>query len=240
MTTRQWMAGAAAVAVLAMLGAGTVSAQPRDDRPAKSRATDDARFSDQDMDSWECPCGFEHGAGFGPGPGAGWGGPGRWGRGGPGMHRRGFGGPGAGFGGPRGPGRGGWGLGFGPGAGLLRGGGRIAKALDLTDAQIEKLRDIREDHHRTMIKARADMELARMDLSRMLEDDETTGASVERQIDAMARLHAQQMKSMAEAHRLARDVLTAKQRDRLKEMRRWGDDGEEGKGGDRPRRGSKR
>jgi Spy/CpxP family protein refolding chaperone len=126
---------------------------------------------------------------------------------------------------------------FGGGAGLLRGGDRIAKALDLSDAQRAKLRRIREDHHRARIKARADMDLARMDLAGLLRDDAPM-AGVERQIDALARMRADQLKSMIATHRAALNVLTAKQRDQWKNMRGRDNDGDDDDA--RPRRGSRR
>jgi Spy/CpxP family protein refolding chaperone len=131
------------------------------------------------------------------------------------------------------------GMGFGRGAGLLRGGERIAKQIGLTDAQRRKLREIREDHHRLMIKARADMDLARLDLANLMQDDEASSGSIDRQIDVIAGLQADQMKSMAAAHRAALGVLTAKQRDQLSEWTRRGpgsDDDDDA----RPRRGSRR
>jgi hypothetical protein len=87
-----------------------------------------------------------------------------------------------------------------------------------------------------MIRARADMDLARMDLAGLVEKD-APSAGVERQIDVLARMHADQMKSMLAAHRAALDVLTAKQRDQLKSMRGRDNDGDDDA---RPRRGSRR
>jgi Spy/CpxP family protein refolding chaperone len=232
MNVRTLIAGAAAFVAIAAVGVGAASAQPRDDKPSKSRASNDARFVD-DFDPRDGCCFF--GAG-GRGAGGGWGRGGGRGSRGPGMHGRGFGGPGRHGGGFGWGGHGFGGGGFGRGAGLLHGGARIARALDLSDAQVEKLRGIREDHHRTLIQARADMDLARMDLAGLVKKD-APSAGVERQIDVLARMHADQMKSMLATHRAALDVLTAKQRDQLKSMRGRDNDGDDDA---RPRRGSRR
>jgi Spy/CpxP family protein refolding chaperone len=197
------MLAAAGVLTIAALAADVASAQPRNDRDDRgvSAAVDRQDGADLGPCGWPCV-----GAG-GRGRGAG------WGRGGRGMRGPGFQGPGAGgFGGPGM-------MGFGFGGALLREGSRIADALELTEAQREKIAAIREEHHREMIRARADLDLARMDLAKLLKDDQATMASIERQIDTMARLQADQMKGMAAAHRSARDVLTAKQREQLKNWR---------------------
>jgi len=103
--------------------------------------------------------------------------------------------------------------------GLLAGGGRLAKELNLTDAQLKKMDSIREEHRRSMIKARADMELARMDLAKLLRDDAAGVAATEQQIDRIAQMQSGHWKSMAASFRAARDVLTAKQREQLRNMR---------------------
>lgn len=244
MRTRMKLLGATALLALAAMVAGTASAQPRETEKGTSRAADESRYEDDGFGPWcDGYCLMGNGGGFGPGAGRGWarggarggfGGPGmRGGFRGPGM-RGGFGGPGAG-GGFRGAGLGMMGFGF-EGA-LLRGGERMADALELTEAQREKLRDIREEHHRSMIRARAELDLARMDLVKLLQSDDAGEAGVERQIDALVRLQADQMKSMAAAHRAARAVLTAKQ---LQEWRNWRSDGARSGDDDRPRRGIRR
>ncbi|HEU4334281.1 MAG TPA: Spy/CpxP family protein refolding chaperone [Candidatus Eisenbacteria bacterium] len=233
MTTRWKLAGATALLALATMVVGPVSAQPRETEKEKSRAADDARYEGDDFGPCGGYCFTGDGGGFGPGAGHGWARGGMRRHGGPGM-RGGFGGPGMG-----GPGMGGgFGMmGFGFEGALLRGGERMADALDLTEAQRERLRDIREEHHRSMIRARAEMDLARMDLVKLLQSDDAGEAGVERQIDALVRLQADQMKSMAAAHRAARAVLTAKQ---LQEWKNWRSDGARSGDDDRPRRGTRR
>jgi Spy/CpxP family protein refolding chaperone len=141
---------------------------------------------------------------------------------------RGRGGPGAGFcvrGPGAGYGMGGFGFGgggIGPGAGLLAGGGRLAQELNLSDTQVKKLRNIGADRRRAMVKARADMELARMDLAELMRDDTAGTEAVERQIDTIARMQAGTWKSMAASRREALQVLTAKQREQLRNLRPMG------------------
>lgn len=224
------IAGMLAVVALAALGAAAANAQPREPRSTQPAPKQEARVEDDDFGPGDCPCPMCDGSGMhrhGYGPGMHMRGMG--GRG-PGMH-----GPGAGFGmggmgmggmGMGGPGFGG--MGFGRGMGLLAGGGRLAKELDLTDAQVKKLRDIGDQHRREMIRARADLELARMDLGKLLRDDDAGVAATDRQIDTIARMQADNWKSMAAARRAALGVLTAKQREQLRNLRpMWRDTGGE-------------
>ena len=88
--------------------------------------------------------------------------------------------------------------------------------LDLTASQREKLRDLHEGQARKAIQRRADMALARLDLHRLMRADKVDAAAVNAQIDKLARLHAEAMKSAFETHMLARAVLTPEQLEKLR------------------------
>jgi len=107
----------------------------------------------------------------------------------------------------------------GPEAGLLRGDGRLADQLKLTDAQRRKLREIGEGLARKAIQRRADVELARLDLARLIREDSSDRPRIEGQIDLLAKLRADQMKAAVRARLDAREVLTADQRKQLTERR---------------------
>ncbi len=87
---------------------------------------------------------------------------------------------------------------------------RLAQ-LDLSDAQRDKLRDLHEAHARRAIQRRADMQLARMDLHRLMRADKPDAGAVNSQIDKLARLHADGLKSRFELRMQARAVLTPEQ-----------------------------
>lgn len=91
---------------------------------------------------------------------------------------------------------------------------RLAQ-LDLSDTQRQKLRDIREAQVRRGIQRRADMQLARMDLHRLLRAEPPNPSAVNAQIDRMARMHADAMKARFEARMQARAVLTPEQLKKL-------------------------
>jgi len=87
--------------------------------------------------------------------------------------------------------------------------------LDLTDAQRTKLRDLHEAAARKSVQRRADAELARMDLHKLMRAENPNSASVSSAIDKVARLHAEGLKARFDTYMQARAVLTPEQRKQL-------------------------
>jgi Spy/CpxP family protein refolding chaperone len=125
----------------------------------------------------------------------------------------------------RGPGmESGMGHGLGEGMGMPRGRGgamlhrgmggamrmRLAH-LDLTTAQREKLRDLHEVQARKSVQRRADLQLARMDLHKLMRADKPEAGAVNTQIDRVAKLRADAMKATFDTQMQARAVLTPEQ-----------------------------
>ncbi len=108
-----------------------------------------------------------------------------------------------------GPGRGGQGMHGGPMMGQQR--AQLLRELKLTDSQREKLRDLRERQMRKGIQARADLALARLDLGKLLRADRPSLASVDAQIDRIARMRADLAKSRVATLLEMRAVLTPEQ-----------------------------
>jgi len=106
-----------------------------------------------------------------------------------------------------GPGRGAGG--FGMGFGFAR--------LDLTDAQREKLADLHERQQRKAVQARADMQLARMDLRKLMRAESPSSTAINAQIDKLSRMRADMQKSHVATFLEARDLLTPEQRKQLRE-----------------------
>lgn len=131
-----------------------------------------------------------------------------------GMHRGPGGGRGMGFG--RGDGDG---MMLGPVGRLLHAGGRLAEELDLTSAQQDKLRDIADNLARTSIQARADLQVARLDMAKLVRADSPNRASIAAKIDDIARMRATQQKQVLDAALSARKVLTAEQLEKFKDLR---------------------
>ena len=89
--------------------------------------------------------------------------------------------------------------------------------LDLTDTQRQKLRDLHEAQARKAVQRRADMQLARMDLHKLMREDKPNMASVNMQIEKLARLHAEGLKSLFDTHMQAKALLTPEQLKQLKD-----------------------
>ena len=212
------------VPLLVVAAAGIVKAAPGETRSNRAAAERNARLSAEDPDPGEDADADDPPAGQ---PGM-WMGGGGWMGGGFGMHR-GPGMQGGGFEGRRM---------MGPIGLLLHGGGPLAERLNLTGTQREKLRGIGDDLARKMIRSRADLQLARLDLAELLAGDNPSRTAVEERVDAVSRIQASMAKTAITARLDAREVLTAEQWKQLREMRPgagWG----ARQGAERPRAGQR-
>lgn len=144
------------------------------------------------------------GRGMGPGPGMGMGDS-------PGMHMGKWMGMRQGMG-ARHAGLGRWNLARGGMPEVMR--FKLAQ-LDLSDAQRDKLRDLHDAHARRAIQRRADIQLARMDLQRLMRAEKPDAGAVNSQIDKLAKLHSDGLKSKFEMQMQSRAVLTPEQVEKL-------------------------
>ena len=106
--------------------------------------------------------------------------------------------------------------------------------LDLTEAQRTKLRDLHEASARKAVQRRADMQLARMDLRKLMRADKPDAGAVNSQIDKLARMQAEGMKSAYEVRMQFRATLTPEQLKKLNApmdptMMKHGHDGHAGR-----------
>ena len=99
---------------------------------------------------------------------------------------------------------------------MRRGLGLRFAALDLTDAQRDKLRDIHEAAARKNVQRRADMQLAHMDLRKLMRAESPSSSAVNAQIEKISRLQADGMKARFDTFMQVRAVLTPEQ---LKQLR---------------------
>ena len=185
-----------------------------------------------DPDVWNGPDMGRPGQGMGMGPGngacmmPGGGGPGMqcdWGGRGPG-HRAPMGK------GMRGGGMGMRGMGSGMGVQMLL---WNAEEIGLTDDQVARLTQMRTDHQMERVDRDAALEKARIKMRNLMMDENASESSVLAGIDEVSRLEAD-LKKMRYSHFSAvRNVLTADQKTKLKELRqdrmqqwrdRWDDD----------------
>lgn len=115
-----------------------------------------------------------------------------------------------------GMGRGGWFMHrghFGP---------MLARELDLTPQQIEKMKASRDAQQRKAIQARADIQIARLDLRKLMEADKPDAKAIEAQIDRIAGLRAGLEKSHVAAMLDFRASLTPEQQKKLRDLHERG------------------
>jgi len=134
------------------------------------------------------------------------------------MHHRGAGGPGDG--------------GFGMGMGWLLHNPDKAHELGVTDQQLATLKDEAFKREEAMIKARADVELAHLELRHLLEQDTSKADAVNAAVDKVGAARTALEKEKVGGLLKAREILgadtVAKIRAAMREHHRWGKDGEKG------------
>ena len=96
---------------------------------------------------------------------------------------------------------------------------RRIEDLDLTEAQRKKLAEIRDTHAKTAINQRASVELAALDLRKLMRADKPDVGAVERQIDKIASLRAALAKNRVSGMLEARALLTPEQLEKLRSPR---------------------
>lgn len=122
-------------------------------------------------------------------------------------------GPGGGRGRGMGMGLGGHGMGMGPEFGMR------LHALDLTDQQKTKIEAVHERAQRKNIQSRADLQVAQLDLRKLLRAENPDRRAIESQIDRVSALQAGMQKANLGVMFETRALLTEAQKKQLQEMR---------------------
>ena len=125
----------------------------------------------------------------------------------------------------------------GPGAGMHAG---AMAQLDLTEAQRDKMRGLHEAMQRKAIQGRADLQLARLDLQKLVRSDKPQKSAIDAQIDKIARLQADQHKARVGTMLEARALLTPEQQKQMRELHERGRGGRGGPGMHEGMRGGER
>ena len=83
--------------------------------------------------------------------------------------------------------------------------------VGLTDEQVESLKSLKDSNQRALIKMKADLELAMLDLNKVLDTDEIDLSQAKKLTQKIADLRAKMQYSKIEASAKARQVLTEEQ-----------------------------
>jgi Spy/CpxP family protein refolding chaperone len=113
-------------------------------------------------------------------------------------------------GGPRGP--------MGPPPGPHLPPPEVLDQLGLSDAQRDRLDDLREAEMRKMIRAEADVRIAEMDLHQLTDQDHPDHGAIDAAIDRVSELRSAMLKQHVETYLAMRSVLSADQRAKLRRL----------------------
>jgi periplasmic protein CpxP/Spy len=116
---------------------------------------------------------------------------------------------------------------------------RMKQELGLTDEQVSKLADIREARQRDAIRHRADMEVARLDLQRLLHSAAVDRKAVDAKVKEISDLQSAGLRARVDTMLAMHEVLTPEQRQKWQALRSDFGIGE-GRGRHGARRGSGR
>jgi len=112
---------------------------------------------------------------------------------------------------------------MGPGRGWHGAGRGFAfEGLDLTEAQRKKLAEIHDAQNRSSIQARANLEIAQLDLRKLIRADKPDQKAINAQIDRIGTMRTSLQKSRIASLLEARAVLTPEQLKQLRERRERG------------------
>ncbi|OGC74684.1 MAG: hypothetical protein A2145_06080 [candidate division Zixibacteria bacterium RBG_16_40_9] len=96
---------------------------------------------------------------------------------------------------------------------------RIHKELNLSEKQEKQLQDLHFNIAKQMIQVRSQLQLARLDLHRMLAEEEPDRDLIFNQIEQISKIQAEMKKVKIEKRLAFRDILDKKQLDKLRELR---------------------
>lgn len=97
---------------------------------------------------------------------------------------------------------------------------RNHEALKLTDAQVKRLKDIRDAFSKKAVKERAEMKAGRIDLRRALDGEKVDFADVEKRMRALSNMRVNLRLARLKAIQEGKTVLSADQQKQLVEIAR--------------------
>jgi Spy/CpxP family protein refolding chaperone len=96
----------------------------------------------------------------------------------------------------------------------------MAAKLEMTEEQKTKMEKLQTDFQLLMVDQQAKVRKAQIQLRQLMRDDKAAVTAVETQIDQMAKLRAEAAKMRYRHHAEMQSVLTDKQKEMLKEIRK--------------------
>lgn len=95
---------------------------------------------------------------------------------------------------------------------------RIHKELKLTDQQEKKLQELHFNTAKELIKMRSDLQIARLDLKRMLAEDQPDREMIFNQVEQISHIQAEMKKVHIEKMLAFREILNKEQLEKFREL----------------------
>jgi Spy/CpxP family protein refolding chaperone len=96
---------------------------------------------------------------------------------------------------------------------------KLHQELKLTEQQEEKLQELHFNLAKEMIQLRAQLQMARLDMQRMMAEDEVEREMILNQVEQISKIQAEMKKLQIEKQLAFREILDKKQLAKLKELR---------------------
>jgi Spy/CpxP family protein refolding chaperone len=93
----------------------------------------------------------------------------------------------------------------------------IQKELGITDEQRKKLEDLAFNNAKMAIQARANLQVHRMELERLMHSDNPDRSAIEKKIQEISQAQTALMRGMINTSLEERSILTKEQRDKIRE-----------------------
>ena len=117
------------------------------------------------------------------------------------------------------------GMGMAPHLGMMGNPGmlmRLADKLELSEGQRNEIKDMLTNNRKSMIRSKADIEVAKVDLQRLMDEREPDLGAIKNKINDIASLEAEAKFSQIKFQVEVKNVLTKEQHERLKELMKDG------------------
>jgi|GEM_PF-6709494 len=95
---------------------------------------------------------------------------------------------------------------------------RMKQELKLTEQQEKKLQELHFNTAKELIKMRSDLQLARLDLKRMLAEDEPDKEMIFNQVEQISQIQAEMKKVQIEKMLAFREILNKEQLEKFREL----------------------
>jgi Spy/CpxP family protein refolding chaperone len=96
----------------------------------------------------------------------------------------------------------------------------VKKGLDLSEKQIEKIRDINLDTQKEAIRLRADLKISKLEMHRMMQESSVPKGEIFKKVDEISTIQNKLEKNQIEKQLALREVLTPEQFKKFQQLQK--------------------